>query len=114
MRFMRRADAVEVARDRDVEAGELLAVGVEEEDVGLSDRDADQVGAARRAHHRVGDLRIGDQHVLDVARQVDHHGLADAERHRLARGVAGDVDGRGADRDRLAWHGRIAMQASQT
>ena len=79
--LQRRADAVEVARHRDVEAGDLLAFGVEEVNVGLADLDADDVGAARRADDRVGDLRIGDQHVLDVARQIDHHRLADAERH---------------------------------
>ncbi len=85
----RGAHAVEVARDRDVEAGDLLAVGVEEKDVGLPDGDADHVDAARRADHRVGDLGIGDQHVLDVGRQVDGDRLADAERNeargRLAR-----------------------------
>ena len=90
----RRADAVEVAGDRDIEAGHLPAVGVEEKHVGLADRDADDVGAARRADHGVGDLRIGDQHVLDVARQIDDHRLADAERHRARAEIAGgDVDG---------------------
>ena len=69
----RRADAVEVARHRDIEADDLLAVGIEEEHVGLADRDADDVGAARGADDRVGDLRVGHQHVLDVARQVDDH-----------------------------------------
>ena len=34
----RRAQAVEVARHRDVEAGDLPAVGIEEIDVGLADR----------------------------------------------------------------------------
>ena len=67
----RGAHAVEVALDRDVVGGDLLAVGVEEHDVGLADRGADDVGALRRADHGVGDLGIGDQHVLDVARQVD-------------------------------------------
>ena len=67
----RAAHAVEVARHRDVEAGELPALGIEEEDVGLSDADADQIGAPDRADHRIGDLGVGDQHVLDVARQVD-------------------------------------------
>ena len=76
----RRADAVEVALDRDVVGGDLLAVGVEEHDVGLADRGADDVGALRRADHGVGDLGIGDQHVLGFARQVDDDGLADAER----------------------------------
>ena len=79
----RGAHAVEVARDRDVEAGDLPAFGVEEVDVGLADRDADDVGAARRADDRVGDLGIGDQHVLDVARQVDDDRFADAERDEL-------------------------------
>ena len=90
----RRADAVEIARDGDVEAGRSACLGIEEEHVGLADRDADDVGAARGAHDGVGDLGIGDQHILDVARQVDDDRLADAERHRVRSDVAGrDVDG---------------------
>jgi hypothetical protein len=69
--FERAAQAVEVAGDGDVEAGDLPALGIEEEDVGLPDGDADDVGAARRADHGVRGFRIGDQHVLDVGRQVD-------------------------------------------
>ena len=104
----RPADAVEIARDRDVEAADLVAFGVEEEDVGLSDRRADDVGAARRADDRVGDLGIGDQHVLDVARQVDHHRLADAERNEARVGVAADhldAAGIGGDRPLIAGRG---------
>ena len=90
----RRADAVEIARDRNVEAGHLLALGVEEENVGLAELDADDVGASRRADDGVGDLRIGDQHVLDVARQIDDDRFADAERHGVRADVAGgDADG---------------------
>ena len=66
---------------------ELPAFGVEEIDVGLADRDADDVGAARRADHRVGDLGIGHQHVLDVAGQVDD----DASCRRRAAGTAPPV-----------------------
>ena len=84
----RGAQPVEVARHRDIETDDLLAVVVEEEHVGLSAGRADDVGAARRADHGVGDLRIGDQHVLDVARQVDDHRLADAERDETRAGVA--------------------------
>jgi hypothetical protein len=40
-----RADAVEIARHRDVETGDLLAIGIEEKDVGLALLDADDVGA---------------------------------------------------------------------
>jgi hypothetical protein len=47
----------------------------------LSDRDADHVDAARGADHRVGNLGIGDQHVLDVGRQVNGDRFADAERN---------------------------------
>ena len=54
----RSADAVEIARHRDIEAGQLLAFGVEEEDVGLADLVADHVSAARRADHGIGDLRL--------------------------------------------------------
>ncbi|MEY9277835.1 hypothetical protein ABIE90_007732 [Bradyrhizobium diazoefficiens] len=78
--LQRGAHAVEVALDRDVIGRDLLAGGIEEHDVGLPDRGADDVGALRRADHRIGDLGVGDQHILDVARKVDHDGLADAER----------------------------------
>ena len=78
----RGAHAVEVALDRDVVGSDLLAVGIEEHDVGLADRGADDIGALRRANDGVGDLGIGDQHILHVARQVDDHGFADAERRK--------------------------------
>ena len=84
----RGAHAVEIAGDRDVETGDLLAVGVEEEDVGLPDRDADHVDAARGADDRIGDLGIGDQHILDVGRQIDRDRLADAERNESRCGLA--------------------------
>src|SRR6185503_4994668 len=84
----RGAHAVEVAGDGDVETGDLAALRVEEEDVGLPDRHADYVDAARGAHHGIGDLGVGDQNVLDVGRQVDRHRLADAERDEARVGVA--------------------------
>ena len=89
----RRANAIEIARHRDVEGHQLLAFGVEEIDVGLSDLDADDVGAPRGANDRVGDLGIGHQHVLDVAGQVDDDALAHAERDELRCLVAVDLDG---------------------
>ncbi len=69
--LQRGADAIEIARDRDVVGRDLLSRGIEEDDVGLADRGADDVGALRRTHDGIGDLRVGDQNVLDVARQVD-------------------------------------------
>ena len=106
----RGAHAIQIALDRDVIGRDLLAVGIEEHDVGLADRRADDVGALRRAHHGVGDLGIGDQHVLDVARQVDNHGFSDAERqkpcldrsaggnrHRASIGIGAQRPGRGPD-----------------
>ena len=92
----RGAHAVQVARHGDIEAGDLATLRVEEEDVGLPDLDADHVDAARRAHDGIGDGRVGDQHVLDVGRQVDGDRLADAERDearcRLARRHLDDRD----------------------
>jgi hypothetical protein len=85
-----RARSVEIARHRDVEAGDLPALGVEEIDVGLPDRDADQISTARRAHDRVGEFRFRNQHVLDVARQVDHDRLSDAELNETRRGIRAD------------------------
>ena len=99
-----RAQSVEIARHRDVEPGDLAPFGIEEVDAGLAPLDADDVGTAGRADHRIGDLRVGDQHVLDVARHVDHHRLADPERNELGIGLAGgDLD----HRRRTADHARI-------
>ena len=78
-----RAQPVEIAGDCDVKAGDLTPLGVEEIDAGLSDGSADDIGAARGADHRVGDLRIRDQHILDIARQIDDHRFAHTERHEL-------------------------------
>ena len=90
----RGANAVEVARDREVEASHLPAFRIEEEDVGLAHFDADDVGAPRRPNDGVGDLGIGDQYVLNVARKIDDDRFADAERHRVRADVAcGDVNG---------------------
>ncbi len=58
----------------------MLARGIEEHDIGLTDRCANDIGALRRADHGGRNLRIGDQHILDVARQIDHDGFADAKR----------------------------------
>ena len=62
----RRAHAIEVTRHGNIKASDLLAVGIEEKNVGLPDRDTDHVGAPRRTDDGVGDLGIGNQHVLDV------------------------------------------------
>ncbi len=48
------------------------------------------IGAARGADDGIGDLGVGDQHVLDVARQVDDHGLADSERDEERAGIEAD------------------------
>src|ERR1700728_3459409 len=138
----RRADAVEIAGDGDVEAGHLPAFDVEEEHIGLPDLAADNVGAARGADHGVGDGGIGDQHVLDIARQVDDDRLADAERDRarpeiarrnrdclglqvaIRRSTAGNGDARSSARrgdhgcessgaDRFPWwHGEVPLYRS--
>ena len=93
--LQRGAHAVEVALDRDVVGRDLRARGIEEDDVGLADRGADDIGALGRADHGVGDLRIGDQHVLDLPRQVDHDRFADPERNepRVHLSVGGDRRG---------------------
>ena len=81
--------AVEIALDRDVVGRDLPALGIEEHDIGLSDGPADDVGALGGVHHGIGDLRIRDQHVLDVAREVDHDGFADAEREKARLALPG-------------------------
>ncbi len=90
------ADAVEIALDRDVESADLAAFGVEEEDVGLAHGRPDDEGTPSRADDRVGNLGVGDQHVLDVARQLDHHRLSDPERNEARILVAAHhLDSRG-------------------
>ncbi len=100
------AQADQVAADLDVVGGDLSPLGIEEEDIGLADRNADQEGAAGRAHDGIGDGRIGDDDVTGVTRQFDGQRLADTERD----GVAGDrallalhralLRGRGRHRER--------------
>src|SRR3979490_1337073 len=85
-----RTHAVEIARHPDVEAPQLAAVGIEKEYAGLANRNADQIGAPRRADYRIGDPGIGHEHILDVRRQVDDDRLADAERHEAGSGLARD------------------------
>ena len=68
--------------DGDVVGGDLLTGGIEEHDIGLTDRRADNIGALRRADDRGRNLGIGDQHILDITRQIDHDGFADAEREK--------------------------------
>ena len=88
-------NTVEIACDRDVEAADLSAFGVKEEDVGLSDLDADDIGAPRGSDHRVGNGWVCHQHVPDVARQVDDDRFSYAERHEPRRRIAaGEIDQR--------------------
>lgn len=53
--FVQRTD---IGLNPDIDAGDLAAIGVEEENVGLAKRAADNIDAARRAHYGVGDLWI--------------------------------------------------------
>ena len=66
----RRAQAIEVARDRDVETADLLPFGIEEEDVCLADFDAD--GATK-----VADEIGGDAVSTDVGVEADIKSLVD-------------------------------------
>src|SRR6185437_1030452 len=77
------ANAVEVALDGDVIGGDLLAGAVEEDNVGLADSGTDDVGALGRSHDRICDLRVGNQNVLNVTRQVHNDRLTDAQRQGL-------------------------------
>ena len=95
----RRPHAVEVSLHRDVIGADLLAVGIEEHDIGLADRRTDDVGAPGGADDGIGDLRIGHQHVLRIARQIHHHRLADTERQEPG------LDGAVADRS-----GRLGLR----
>src|SRR5581483_3901370 len=69
--------------------------------------------APRRADDRIGDLGIGDKNVFYVARQIDHHGLAQAERNR-AGGIfaAGNVIGGGGGNMRVRGTRRARQAAS--
>ena len=73
---------LDVGLDADFDVGDLAAIGVEEEDVGLPELAADHVGAARRAHGGVGDCRVGDQDVARIGRQIDDRRLAERQHER--------------------------------
>ena len=78
----RGAHAVEIAGDRDIEPRNLLAVGVKEENIGLTHRNADHVDAPRGSNDRIRDFGVCDQYVFDVCRQVDGDRFANSERNR--------------------------------
>ena len=73
------AQDVEVAADRDLERRDLATVGIHDEDRGGAVLDADQEELAGRAHDGVRDLRVGDEDLLGVPRQVDDERAADRE-----------------------------------
>ena len=79
---------IDVALDLDFEIEDLAPVRIEEERVRLTDRKAEEINAARRAHDRVDDARLRDQHVRCGLRKLDDRRLVerqyDALRH-LAR-----------------------------
>jgi hypothetical protein len=87
------AHAIEIAFYCDVEPGDLPAVGIEEENVGLPDGDPDDVHPPRGTNHRIGDLGIGNKYILDVSRQIDRNRFANSERNKTGRRFArGDSD----------------------
>ena len=90
-------DAGGIALDGEVEADDLLAARAEDEDVGLADRLAEEIDAARRARHCVGDGRIGDEYVVGVGRQVDDDGLVQSELDVLGCRHGADADLAGID-----------------
>ena len=69
----RRAHAIEVTRHGNIKSSDLLTVGIEKENARLPDRDTDHVDPPRRPDHRVGNLGIGNEHVLDIGGKVDCH-----------------------------------------
>ena len=75
----------DVAFDLHFQRQDLLAVGVEEEDVGLADLLADDIGASGRPDHRVGGFGIGDQHVGGRPRQFDDERFRQTELDLLRR-----------------------------
>jgi len=81
---------LDVALDPDVESQDLMAGAVEEEGVGLADLAGEQENAARRAHHRVHQFGIGDQHVARIGVELDDRRLVERQReaamHRPAAG----------------------------
>ncbi len=71
-----------VAFDLEVEAHDLLPIGAEDEDIGLADRLAEEIDAARGARHGIGHLRIGNENIMRIRRQVDHQRLVEPKFQR--------------------------------
>ena len=74
--------------DSDFEDQNLLAVLVEEEDIGLTDLLADQMHPVRSLHDGVHDFGRRNHDVPQVARNLDHHGLVAAELYGARLGQA--------------------------
>ena len=82
-----------VLLDADVEGQNLLALGVEEEGVGLAHLGGQQEDAARRAHHRIDDIRIGDQHIARVGIELHDRRLVERQGQALMGGAAAGGNG---------------------
>ena len=78
----------DIALDADVDRQNLMARAVEEEGVGLAGLLRQQEDAARRAHHRIDDFRIGDQHVARIGIELHHRGLVERQRDAAVDGAA--------------------------
>src|SRR5438270_6372 len=50
---------------------------------------------SRPSNNGIGDFGVGDQHVFNVARQIDNHRLADPERKKAHFRTAGALHGSG-------------------
>ena len=92
----------------DVDRGDLLAVGVEEEGVGLAALLRHQENAPRGANDGIDDRRIGHQHVARIGIDFDQRGLAEPEGDALMHRQRGTP---GRDRD-LPCRGFFARRGS--
>ncbi len=71
--------ASDITLDLQIEADDLFAAGTKNEDIGLTDRLAEQIDTARCASDGIGHGRIGHEDVMGIHRQINDQRLVETE-----------------------------------
>ena len=75
----------DVRADENFQRGDLLALAVEEDGVGLADLERHDEDAPGRADDRIDDFRVRDDNIARVDIELDDRGLVERERYALRR-----------------------------
>ncbi len=97
----------DVAFDLEVKADDGVAGAVKDEEVRLSDGNSGQIDAPRGAHHDVGNVRIGHQHVMRVGGQIENKRFVERQDAEAMTIVANRIAARHAGI--VAWIGKSGI-----